>query len=116
MLRLSRLVAKRRRRILLRLTDNYISITIINSAWFFKIEYEVGDSGPCRVTCRRMCAVLWGGAVPRRSDKVKAGLIDIALAALNYSRIYYVYNIYGGINRGINRKEGAILRYFDVHN
>jgi len=44
-----------------------MSITIINSAWVFKIEYEVGDSGPCRVTCRRLCAVLWGGAVPRRS-------------------------------------------------
>ena len=40
-----------------------MSITIINSAWFFKVEYEVDDSGPCR----RLCAVLWGGAVPRRS-------------------------------------------------
>ena len=37
----------------------------------------------------------------------------MALAALNYSRICYVYS---GINRGINKKEGAILGYFDVHN
>ena len=35
---------------------------------------------------------------------------------LNYSRIYYIYNIYISINRGINKKEGAILRYFDVYN
>ena len=40
----------------------------------------------------------------------------MALAALNYSRICHVYNVYGGINRGINKKEGAILRYFDVYN
>ena len=40
----------------------------------------------------------------------------MALAALNYSRICYIYNIYSGINRGVNKKEGAILRYFDVHN
>ena len=40
----------------------------------------------------------------------------MALAALNYSRICHIYNVYGGINRGINKKEGAILRYFDVHN
>ena len=43
--------------------DDCISITIVNSAWFFKVEYEVDDSGPCR----RLCAVLWGGAVLRRS-------------------------------------------------
>jgi len=40
----------------------------------------------------------------------------MALTALNYSRIYYIYNIYISINRGINKKEGAILRYFNVHN
>ena len=40
----------------------------------------------------------------------------MALAALNYSRICYIYNVYSGINRGINKKEGAILRYFDVYN
>ena len=34
-------VVKRRGRILLRLTDDYICITIVNSAWFFNIEYEV---------------------------------------------------------------------------
>ena len=43
-----------------------MSITIVNSTWFFKIEYKVDDSGPCRVTCRRLCAVLWDGAAPRR--------------------------------------------------
>jgi len=42
--------------------------------------------------------------------------MDMALAALNYSRICYIYNIYSGINRGVNKKEGAILRYFDVYN
>jgi len=40
----------------------------------------------------------------------------MALAALNYSIICHIYNVYGGINRGINKKEGAILRYFDVYN
>ena len=40
----------------------------------------------------------------------------MALAALNYSRICHICNIYGGINRGINKKEGAILRYFNVYN
>ena len=40
----------------------------------------------------------------------------MALAVLNYSRIYYIYNIYSGINRGINKKKGAILRYFNVYN
>ena len=38
----------------------------------------------------------------------------MAFAALNYSKICHVYNVYGGINRGINKKEGTILRYFDV--
>ena len=42
--------------------------------------------------------------------------MDIALTVLNNSRIYHIYNIYSGINRGVNKKEGAILRYFDVHN
>ena len=42
--------------------------------------------------------------------------MDIALAALNCNRICHVYNVYSGINRGVNKKEGAILRYFDVHN
>jgi len=42
--------------------------------------------------------------------------MDIALAILNYSRICYIYNVYSGINRGINKKEDAILRYFNVYN
>ena len=40
----------------------------------------------------------------------------MAPAALNPSRIYYIYNIYSSNNRGVNKKEGAILRYFGVHN
>ena len=40
--------------------------------------------------------------------------MDIALAALNCSRICHVYNVYSGINRGVNKKESAILRHFDV--
>ena len=40
----------------------------------------------------------------------------MALAALNYSRICYIYNVYSSINRGINKKEGVILGYFNVHN
>jgi hypothetical protein len=44
------------------------------------------------------------------------GFINIALATLNYSRIYHIYNIYSGINRGINKKEGVILKYFNVYN
>ena len=40
----------------------------------------------------------------------------MALAILNYSRIYYIYNIYSGINRGVNEKEGVILEYFNVYN
>jgi len=35
--------------------------------------------------------------------------MDIALAILNYSKIYYIYNIYSNINRGVNEKEGDIL-------
>jgi len=42
--------------------------------------------------------------------------MDMALATLNYSRICHIYNIYSGINRGVNKKEGAILGYFDVYN
>ena len=42
--------------------------------------------------------------------------MDIALTALNYSRIYYIYNVYSSINRGVNEKEDAILRYFNVYN
>ena len=37
--------------------------------------------------------------------------MDIAFATLNYNRICYLYS---GINRGVNKKEGAILGYFDV--
>ena len=39
----------------------------------------------------------------------------MALAALNYSKICHIYNIYSNINRGINKKEGVILGYFNVH-
>ena len=57
---------ERRGRILLRLTDDCMSITIVNSAWFFTIEYEVGDSGRCRVTC--VCARCCGcPETPRRT-------------------------------------------------
>jgi len=42
--------------------------------------------------------------------------MDIALATLNYIKICHIYYIYSGINRGINKKEGAILRYFNVYN
>ena len=42
--------------------------------------------------------------------------MDIALAILNNSRVCHIYNVYSGINRGVNKKEGVILRYFDVHN
>ena len=38
----------------------------------------------------------------------------MAPTALNYSRICHVYNIYSSNNRGVNKKEGVILRYFDV--
>ena len=40
----------------------------------------------------------------------------MALAALNYGRICHIYNIYSGLNRGVNEKEGAILGYFNVYN
>jgi hypothetical protein len=33
--------------------------------------------------------------------------MDMALAALNYSKICHVYCIYSGINRGVNKKERA---------
>ena len=42
--------------------------------------------------------------------------MNIALTALNYSKICHIYYIYSGINRGVKKKEGAILRYFDVYN
>ena len=42
--------------------------------------------------------------------------MDIALTALNYNRICHTYNIYSGINRGVNKKEGVILEYFNVYN
>ena len=38
--------------------------------------------------------------------------MDMALVVFNYSRICYVYS---GINRGVNKKEGAILGHFDVY-
>ena len=40
----------------------------------------------------------------------------MAPTALNYSRICHVYNVYSSNNRGVNKKEGVILRYFDVYN
>jgi len=42
--------------------------------------------------------------------------MNITLTILNYNRIYYIYNIYSGINKGVNKKEGTILRYFNVYN
>ena len=42
--------------------------------------------------------------------------MDIALAILNNSRVCHIYNIYSGINRGVNKKEDAILRYFNIYN
>jgi len=42
--------------------------------------------------------------------------MDIALTALNYSRICHIYKIYSSINRSVNKKEGAILGYFNVYN
>ena len=38
--------------------------------------------------------------------------MDTALATLNNSRVCHIYNIYSGINRGVNK----ILRYFNVYN
>ena len=40
----------------------------------------------------------------------------MAPTALNYSRICHVYNVYSSNNRGVNKKEGVILRYFDIYN
>ena len=43
-----------------------------------------------------------------RGGPVTAGLIDIVLTILNYSRLYYNYSIYSGINKevkDINKKE-----------
>ena len=40
----------------------------------------------------------------------------MALTALNYSKICYIYNIYNGLNRGVNKKEGVILGYFNIYN
>jgi len=40
--------------------------------------------------------------------------MDITLATLNNSRICHIYNVYSSINRGINKKEGVILRYFSI--
>ena len=42
--------------------------------------------------------------------------MDMAFTTLNYSKICRIYYIYSGINRGINKKEGAILRYFNIYN
>ena len=41
--------------------------------------------------------------------------VEELYTTLNYSRICYSYNIYSGIYRGVNKKESAILGYFD-HN
>jgi len=38
----------------------------------------------------------------------------MALTILNYSRICHIYNVYSSINRGVNKKEGVIVRYFNV--
>ena len=40
----------------------------------------------------------------------------MAPTVLNYSRICYVYNIYSSNNKDINKKEGVILKYFDIYN
>ncbi len=40
----------------------------------------------------------------------------MAPIAFNYSKIYHVYNIYNSDNKNVNKKEGAILKYFDIHN
>ena len=42
--------------------------------------------------------------------------MNMVLTVLNYSKICHIYYIYSGINRGVNKKEGVILRYFDVYN
>ena len=38
----------------------------------------------------------------------------MALAIFNYSKICYIYNIYSSVNRGVNKKKGAILGYFNI--
>ena len=43
-----------------------------NSAWFFKIEYKVGDSGPCMVTC--VCARCCGMVLPRDAPDKKTAV------------------------------------------
>ena len=40
----------------------------------------------------------------------------MVLIALNCNKICYVYNIYSSINKGINKKKDAILKYFNVYN
>ena len=40
----------------------------------------------------------------------------MAPAVLNFSKIRHVYNIYSSNNRGVNKKKGTILRYFNIHN
>ena len=40
----------------------------------------------------------------------------MAPTALNYGRICHIYNVYSSNNKGVNKKEGVILRYFDIHN
>ena len=42
--------------------------------------------------------------------------MNMALTAFNYSKICHIYYIYSSINRGVNKKEGAILVYFNVYN
>jgi hypothetical protein len=49
---------KKRGKMILRLIDNYISIIIINNAWFFKIKYKIGDNSLYRATCKYLCTVL----------------------------------------------------------
>jgi hypothetical protein len=43
------------------------------------------------------------------------GLMYIVFTALNYSKIYYIYNIYSSLNKGIIEKEGVILGYFNIY-
>ena len=49
------------------------------------------------------------------------GLIDTAPATLNYSKVYYIYSIYSGINRDINKDinkkevyDILMFQYFEV--
>ena len=39
----------------------------------------------------------------------------MALTVFNYSRFCYIYNIYSGVNKNINKKNGVILKYFDIY-